>query len=90
MMDNIAQTKPVARKHHDCMASEWVMNSYADCKFTFSELRTIAKAKKNKFKIKPGQKYIRQFNRDGGDVWTYRAIPEMHQICIDHGIYDNC
>jgi hypothetical protein len=90
MMEVVSETMPVARKQHDCMASEWVMNSYGDFKFTFSELRTIAKAKKNSFKIKPGQKYIRQFNRDCGDVWTYTAIPKMHQICIDHGIYDNC
>lgn len=86
----IQETTPVSRKRYDCMASEWIMSSYGEYSFTFSELRTIAKAKKNCFNIVPGQKYIKQFNRDCGDVWTYRAIPEMHQICVDHGIYDNC
>lgn len=40
-------------------------------------------------KIQKGDLYVRQFNTDGGQTWTYRASVEMHNICIKHQLFDN-
>jgi hypothetical protein len=34
--------------------------------------------------IEPGEKYIRQRNKEGSDVWTYRAHIECYEsACVD-------
>ena len=89
MITILSQSIPKARKPHSCMASEFIcgagVNGFG---YSFSELRVIAKAKKNKFKIIKGQKYLRQNNICDGDIYTFKAIPEMHQICLDHDLYE--
>jgi len=37
--------------------------------------------------IEIGDPYIRQFNKMDGDVFVWRAIPEIHAICCK---YDLC
>lgn len=85
----LSESEPVARKEHDCVASEFILacgvNGFG---YSFSELRAIAKAKKNNFKIVKGQKYIKQNNKADGELYTFKAIPEMHQICLDHDHYE--
>jgi len=57
-------------------------------KMTFSEWRSVIKAKQNGFKILKGQTYLRQFNRDSGNnAWTFRAIPEINKICLKFDLY---
>lgn len=35
--------------------------------------------------IEPGEKYIRQRNKDGGDIWTYKAHVECFEsACLDY------
>ena len=85
----LSESTPIARKEHDCMASEFIFNSGINgFGYSFAELRVIAKAKKNKFKIVKGQKYTKQNNKYNGELYTFKAIPEMHQICIDHNHYE--
>lgn len=80
---------PVARKDHLCDACEWfkydIDNLYGE--LTFSEWRTIVKAKHNDWKVKKGQKYIKQANIQDGEIRTFKAIPEIHAICIKHDLY---
>lgn len=82
-------SEPTARKEHNCNACEFILNcGVTGFGYSFSELRLIAKAKKQSFKIAKGQKYIRQRNKFDGQLYTFKAIPEMHQICLDHDHYE--
>lgn len=88
MANVLDETNPVARKNYECMACEWVLNKGIDgYGFSKDELRILAKARKNKWKILKGQKYIRQFNKQDSGVYTFKAIPEVHQICLDNDLY---
>ena len=52
-------TYPVAKKVHNCMASDWIVNCLSDvvewC--DYEEKRQLVKARRNNWKIQPGQKY---------------------------------
>ncbi len=91
MITTIHESTPVARKNYSCNACEFIFNDDYRNGYTFSEYRSIIKARNNNYRILKGEKYIRQWNADeiSGDTWTYRAIPEIHQICIKHELYDN-
>jgi len=84
MNELISETFQAARKEYNCMACEWLFNNLADYwdEMTYSEKKAAVRAAQNKERILPGQKYVRQFVRDGGDVYTYRAIPDIHAICL--------
>lgn len=90
MITVIHQSTPKARKEYNCDACEFIFGfgNIRDYKFTFSEWRSIIKARDNNQKIKKGDKYIRQFNKYGNETYTFRAIPEMHAICIKYEYYD--
>jgi hypothetical protein len=90
MTEIIEQTEPIARKDHDCMACEWLVNSDIIDYLTFSEKRAVVRAKRNGWKIKKGQQYIRQFNKGCGEVWVFKAIPEIHDICLEYDLYEDC
>lgn len=82
---------PVSRKEHHCMASDWLCNdlSFYWDEMLFHEKRSLIRAKNNNFKIKPGQVYVKQFIKNSDDVvFTFKAIPELHQICVRLDIYD--
>lgn len=70
------------------MASEWIHNCWSKNgnPFTFTEWRAIVKAKNNKWKIKMDDPYIKQINK-GDDFYIFRAIPELHTICLKYNIY---
>ena len=79
---------PIARKDYDCDASIWIYSGDITGEYyTFSELRQIVKAKRDGWKIKKGQKYIKQTLKDGGELFTFRAREDMHKICVDNDIY---
>jgi hypothetical protein len=87
----LKQTEPVAKKHHWCMASDFIRESgnLRDYTFTFSEWRAVINARDNDWKIVPGQKYIRQSVAYEGTVYTFKAIPEIHAICLKYDYYPN-
>jgi hypothetical protein len=87
MIHSISHATPVAKKDYPCNASEWVYESLMYVKFTFSEKRDIVKAKRNGWKVKKGEKYIRQFNTEGGDTWAYIAIPAMDELCQKYDLF---
>ena len=89
MIRVLSESEPTAKKEHECMASEFILNSGVNgFGYSFAELRVIAKAKQQKYKIVKGQKYLKQNNVIDGDFYTFKAIPEMHQICLDHDHYE--
>ena len=83
----VSERTPVARQEHECMASVWVCaQGWDGMGFTRQELRAISKAKKNKWKIQKGEKYTRQCT-DDGEIRTFIAITDIHNICINHSLY---
>lgn len=78
---------PIARKDYNCSACEWIREDISG--FEFAELRKIVMARKNGWKIKKGQRYIKQINICDGDFYVYKAIPDIHDICIEHDIFDS-
>ena len=88
MIELISESKPIARKEHVCMACEFAFEAIGYETFTFSELRTLVKARKANYRIQKGQVYVRQNNIYDGEFYTFKAIPEVHQLCIDHNLYE--
>lgn len=86
-------TYPTAKKIHDCDASLWIVNGDLHETFrccTWEEKKDIIRAKRNGWKIQPGQKYLRQAVVFEGRMSTFKAIPEMHDICVKYDIYEDC
>ena len=84
-----------AKRKHLCNACEWIrmggtfnelVRDYP--KLTFSEKRALALAKENGYYIHKGSPYIKQSNKEGSEIWTFKAIPEIHAICVKHDLYD--
>lgn len=86
----LSEKRPKARKNHGCDACEhllqddWWRNGGG---LSFSELRAIANAKNNGWKIKKGKTYISQRLIIDGDFYQFKAIPIIHEICNKHDVY---
>lgn len=89
-MEALSETQPFAKKEHDCDACEWLNNSgYTNEEdLTPDEWKSYQLAKSNGFKIKKGESYIRQNNKFDGEIYTFKAIPAIHDICIKYDFYD--
>lgn len=57
-------------------------------RMNYSEKRSIAKANKNNWLIQVGEKYIYQANIWGGDFNVYKAIPDIHDICVKYSLFE--
>lgn len=90
MVEVIQQTEPTARKEHECHACRWIIerDGRRPDLGSFSNYRKWIEARDNGFKILPGQKYIRQTNKYEGVIYTWKAIPAIHQICCDLNLYE--
>ena len=84
----LKERTPIAQKDYPCDASHFLIEYMRDCEFSFSELRIIAKAKKQDWRIRKGDRYFYQVNTIDGDFGVFRAIEGLHKICIDHELYD--
>jgi len=83
-------TYPIARKIYNCDACDWIVNgdlyeTFHCC--TWEEKKDIIRARRNKWRIHPGQKYLRQAMKWEGEMTTFKAIPEMHDICVKYDLY---
>lgn len=98
MVENISTTTQRARKDYRDDSAEFIKEAmdiirhgYLDrgkiIKFQFHELRAIAQLKANNWKIKKGQMYEKQFNKMDGDVYTFRTLPAIGDICQKHKLY---
>jgi len=84
------ETRPVAQKDYDCDASPWIYNGdmNRDC-YEYHELRDIVRAKRDGYMIKKGMRYIKQTLKDRGDIYTFRARLDMHDLCLKYDIYED-
>ena len=80
---------PTARKDHECMAYQWI-NNLCDVEnhLTPEEQEVYNKARDNNGMIKKGQQYIKQCLNDGGRLFTFKAIPDLHTICLKYDMYE--
>ena len=86
-VETLRNEEPIARKDYWCDASEYVRESLSQTEFTYAEYREIVKAKRQGWKIKAGQKYVKQVQSDGGEIITYRAIPTMNDLCYKYDLF---
>ena len=84
----IREETPVARKEYRCQACDWIREDEITGEYyTYAELRKIVKARQEGWRIKKGEKYIKQILNNGGELYTYRARPEIHDICLKYDIF---
>lgn len=80
-------SEPIARKNYRCDACDWIHDSINQGIFSFAEYRLIAKARRDNWQIKKDQRYLKVSGKWDGDWSTFRARPEMHDLCVEHEIY---
>lgn len=89
MVTVVSESRPTARKEHDCGACEYLLAGGVNgMGYSFSELREVAKAKRNNWEIVKGQTYVKQTNTFDGQIYTFKAIPGIHEICVNHNLYE--
>lgn len=89
MIEVLSESKPIANKEHRCDACDRLLHyGYNGTGLTMKELRSVALAKRNNWKIAKGQQYIRQNNKCDGEIYTFKAIPEIHEICLRLEFYE--
>ena len=87
----ISESTPVARKNYGCDACNWISEGMPDVLegLSYSEIRAIVKARNNGWRIMKGQKHLQAtIVSCDGDLVSWRAIPAIHDICMEHDIYD--
>ena len=77
----------IARNDYPCNALE-CLQDHDIASFDYSDRRALVEVRRNGWKIKKGQKHLVQFNCFDGRVCKFRAIPEVHAICIKYDAYD--
>ena len=78
----------IARKQHDCCACEMISNGDdPEDWMEVDELIAWLKAKEKGFKINQGEQHVYQSGVYSGDFYTYRAIPEIHDICVKYDMF---
>lgn len=87
----IAESRPKARKEYECLAYGVICNTgwtVDDLDLNEGELASIAQIEERGGKIQKGEVYVRQFCEQNGDHYSWIANIEMHQICLDHELYE--
>jgi len=89
MVTVLSEGMPKARKAHRCDASECLLMAGIDVMdFTMTERRALVMMRRNGWRILKGQRYTRQSNVREGRLYTFKASPEMHQLCLDYDLYE--
>ena len=90
-MSRIIRTSyPIANKEHECMASVWLTEcgeSPSYLGMTISETKHWVKARQNRYKIIKGQKYLNTVQVWDGEFGVFKAIPEIHELCLKYDLY---
>lgn len=90
MERELSRAVVTARKAYRCDACHWWDRSgygIADCE-TEEQKHALEEAQANGWKIHPGQKYLRVTGIQDGELVTYRARPDMDELCTALDIFD--
>lgn len=88
MSELIRESTPIARRHYPCEASHWINQSnFGDEEFEPDELLLLSAAKADRFKIRPGTRYLNQVQRVDGRIENFRARIDMHNLCLKYELY---
>ena len=84
-------TTPKARKDYHCQAADWVeeMRGWDEEQFTAEELPIIRQAKKEKYRILKGTKYIKVTGKYDGEFSVFRARKDLDAICKKYDLYED-
>jgi len=86
-MTVIGQTTQKAKKSHFDDGSQYFNDDIIG--ITDEELKDIQKSKDNKWRIQPGEKYIRQAVVDGGDFWIFKCRVEIFNIISKYSLFED-
>lgn len=83
------KTEQTARKDYPCQACEQVLHVLGmdEKEFTPKEWELMMSAKEDGFKIKKRKKYIKITGKYEGEFATFRARPEIDEICHSYDLY---
>ena len=86
----IREEMPIARKDYSDDAIYWIYESgfYPD-ELTAEENEQVDQARENNYTIKKGTEYLKITYNDGGELITFRAIPELNDICLKYDLYED-
>jgi hypothetical protein len=87
------ETHHIARKEQECDAfkvlqEEMSYSAERRIKLTYPEARSFVKARRSNGKIAPGQKYYSLVHIYDEKLCHFKAIPEIHDICLKHDLYE--
>jgi hypothetical protein len=85
----LRDSEPIARKFHGCNACDHLLSGGID-QFDFlpTENEAIERAKSNGWKIQKGDKYYNQVGIYDGNFQNFKAIKEIHDICLKYNYYE--
>ena len=86
----LRESEPVAKKEHNCSACEHLLSEGhpREIDFTPEERESIKRAEAVKWKVQKGEKYYNQVGIYEGHFQSFKAIKEIHQICMKYNYYD--
>ena len=80
---------PVAKKVHSCDACTWLNEGGLPDGMKYSEVKKYIIARREGFKIKVGTKYVKIAQIYNGDFCTFRARPEIDELCHKYDVYQD-
>jgi hypothetical protein len=94
MIRILKETFHKAKKDYVCTSCYFMLstdsfeNLCKDYDLTSEEIESFIKAKENNFMIKKGDIYLYQVGIYDGDFYLSKVIPEIHEICLKRGFYN--
>lgn len=92
MVENISERVQTARKDYHDDSAEFIQEALDWLAFHAlpNELAAIHELKENNWMIKKGQIYLKQWNKQDGETFTYRTLPSMSKICQKYNLWEDC
>jgi len=88
-MTGLSYQRPTAKKEYICDACrEWDNSGYGQFDVSHDDWLIVQAAKADRWRILPGQKYIKVKYADDGTIKVYRARPDMDELCQRLELFD--
>lgn len=89
MCEIIRYETPVARKDYPCDVAPLIQECLQEKGFfSFSDMRIIALARQQGWKILKGTRYALQVQRIDGEFVNVRARQDLLEICREHELFE--